>query len=61
MNQSEKTSQAINYAKSFEPQNPIRDLNVPLKKIELQNPVKSVEWQWPIKFSLPWRKRSENG
>ncbi len=58
---SEKTGQAINYARSFEPQNPIRDLSVPLKKIEFQNPVKSVEWQWPIKFSLPWRKRSENG
>lgn len=58
---SEKTGQAINYAKSFEPQNPIRDLSVPLKKIEFQNPVKSVEWQWPIKFSLPWRKRAENG
>lgn len=58
---SNKTNQAVNYVKSFEPQNPIRDLSVPLKKVEFQNPIKSAEWQWPIKLSLPWRKRSENG
>lgn len=52
---------AINYAKSFEPQNPIRELSTPLKKVEFQSPIKSAEWQWPIKLSLPWRKRVENG
>ncbi len=56
-----KMNQASEYIKSFEPQNPVRDLSVPLKKVEFQNPIKSAEWQLPFKLSLPWRRRAENG
>lgn len=57
----EKANQGLAYVKSFEPQNPVRDLQMPLKKLELQSPVKNAEWQWPIKLSWPWRKRSQDG
>ncbi|MDH5533658.1 MAG: hypothetical protein OEX81_04500 [Candidatus Pacebacteria bacterium] len=43
---------ASEWIKSVEPQNPIRDVKLPLKK---------VEFQWPAGFQLPWKKRNQQG